>query len=131
MFIHRCAYRATLFIAMLLPAACDGRLDLARYGFPLERSVVTASLRSACANLGGGQSMPDDVIQALIAEVDQFRLSGVTRNQILQAEIHSCIGGCEQACNENPELCTGSSPLTCLPYCVTCMEAIVDQVYQP
>lgn len=131
MFIYRRAYRAAFTIAMLLPAACDGKLDLARYGFPLDRFGVNASLRSACANLGGGQSMPDEVIEALIDEVDHFRQSGVTRNQILQAEIHSCLGGCEQACNENPELCSGNSPVTCLPYCVTCMEAIVDQVYQP
>lgn len=131
MFIYRRAYRTAFTIAMLLPAACDGKLDLARYGFPLDRFGVNASLRSACANLGGGQSMPDAVIEALIDEVDHFRQSGVTRNQILQAEIHSCLGGCEQACNENPELCSGNSPVNCLPYCVTCMEAIVDQVYQP
>ncbi len=131
MFIHRCAYRAAFSMAMLLPAACDGRLDFAQYGLPLDRFGVNASLRSACANLGGGQSMPDDVIQALIAEVEHFRQSGVTRNQILQAEIHACLGGCDQACNENPAMCSGSTPVNCLPYCVTCMEAIVDQVYQP
>lgn len=117
--------------AALAPIACDIPFDLRGLAVPGERLAVNPSLRTACGDPGGRLSMPDHVIAALIFEVEQYRQSGVSKADLLQAEVNTCLGGCQQACDASPALCGGESPLDCVSFCVSCMGAIVDQVFEP
>lgn len=117
--------------AVIAPIACDIPFDLSGLAIPSDRLAINDTLRTACGELGGTRAMPDRVITALILEVEQYRQSGVSMANLLQAEVGTCLNGCQKACDANPALCNGESPLDCVSFCVSCMQAIVDQVYEP
>lgn len=129
MSIRRALLRVCCMTALMLPLACGSELSFSLLGLAQARLGVNDRLRMACSNLGAGRSMPDGIISAIMVEVETYRVRGVPRSEILQAELNTCLGGCQQACDRNPSLCTGDSAIDCLPYCSACMKAIVDQVY--
>lgn len=96
--------------------------------FPETRLQVNDDLRQKCSI--NGMPLDDDLIFALLIEVNAALESGATEFQILQVEIQSCTTGCVQGCERIP----GCDPIAiespCSIECAPCMAAVVDQVYR-
>lgn len=93
------------FLFLILIGGCQGG------GVPVpSRLDVTSSLRSSCPDI------PDEVLDALLIEVEANRLDGLTFQQSLDVEVSACTAECDN--------------LDCELICASCMSRAVAQIYE-